>query len=49
MSECFGQSTNEHVSERINENHPVTIQGSSLWQAFQAKVESKAEAALQAT
>jgi hypothetical protein len=25
MSECFGQCTNEHISDRINENHPVTI------------------------
>jgi hypothetical protein len=25
MSECFSQSTNEHGSDRINENHPGTI------------------------
>jgi hypothetical protein len=41
----FCQSTNEHVSDRINENHPDQAK---LWQAFQAKVESKADAALQA-
>jgi hypothetical protein len=48
MSECFGQSTNENLSDRMNENHPVQFEV-KLWQAFQAKVESKAKADLQAT
>jgi hypothetical protein len=30
MSECFCQSTNEHVSDRINENHPVTNFGVAM-------------------
>ena len=47
MSECFSRSANEHVSDRINENHPNEFR-MALWQAFQAKVESKAEADLQA-